>query len=339
MRILPYTEREIVMKRNIIEEIKKNNLTGRGGASFPTATKWEAVKNAKGKKKYVVCNGSEGEPGIYKDGYILDEYPDYVVEGMKLALEAVKGTEGIIYLNHEYYARFKKPLEKLIGKAPISVFKKYGGYLAGDETVLCNVIEGKHVEARTKPPFPAQAGVFDCPTLINNVETFYNVAQIARGEYSGERCYTILGDVKNEGVYELPETMSIGDVLRATDNYPKFEFFTQVGGGASGEILTMEELDKPLRGAGSIIVYNKKKTNVYALMKQWADFFNVENCDRCTPCREGVYRILEMVKTKNIDQKLLKDLYLVLEETSFCPLGKSVPVPFKGLVEKIILKS
>jgi NADH:ubiquinone oxidoreductase subunit F (NADH-binding) len=328
------------MKKNIIGEIKKHNLTGRGGASFPTATKWEAVKAAKGKKKYVVCNGSEGEPGIYKDGYILESYPEYVVEGMVLALEAVGGTDGVLYLNHDYYKRFKTSLEKIVkkAKAPIIVFKKYGGYVAGDETVVCNVIEGKVVEPRQKPPFPAQSGVFDCPTLINNVETFYNVAQIARGEYSGERCYTILGDIKKPGVYELSETMNMEDVLKATGNYPKFEFFVQAGGGASGDIFVQSELNKPLHAAGSLIVYNKKKTNLYKLMEEWATFFDFEDCDRCAPCREGAYRMLQMVKSKKIDKRLLEDLTLVLEQTSFCPLGKSIPTPFKSLVEKVLIK-
>jgi NADH:ubiquinone oxidoreductase subunit F (NADH-binding) len=164
-------------KQNIIAKLEKSGLLGRGGAEFPTGTKWKLVKQAKAPKKYIVCNGSEGEPNVFKDDFILKNYPEQVVAGVKLALGAIGKSQAFIYLNKHYYPKYKNKLEKLIGKAPITVFKKYGGYLAGEETVVCEVLEGKRAEPRVKPPYPGQVGYLGAPTLINNVETFYYVAQ------------------------------------------------------------------------------------------------------------------------------------------------------------------
>ena len=350
--------------KNIIAKLKKSNLTGRGGSGFPTGLKWEAVKKEKAKKKYIVCNASEGEPNVFKDGFVLENYPKEVIEGTKIALETIDNSSAFIYLRKDYYQKFKKKLEKLAKGLPITLFKKTGGYLAGEETTLLNAIEGKRLEPRLKPPFPFQRGLFGFPTLINNVETFYWVAKIAKGEYKGNRFYSISGDTRNKGVYELPENWTIEKILKESNNYPKFNsstplrssFFVQSGGGSSGEILLAGELNQKVRGQGAIVIFDRKKTNLFSLMKKWADFFLKENCDKCVPCREGVYRIAEMVKKEKnhpvklstrgkhlaerrlnrIDKKTLKDLFFVLEETSFCPLGKSVAVPFRSLIEKLL---
>jgi NADH:ubiquinone oxidoreductase subunit F (NADH-binding) len=309
---------------------------GRGGAEFPTALKWKFVKNAKSKKKYIVCNGAEGEEAVFKDGFILENYPKEVVFGVKLALDAVGGNLAYIYLNKNYYKKFKTKLEKIIGGLPIKVVKESGGYLAGEETALCEAIEGKRVEPRIKPPFPAQAGSFNCPTLINNVETFYCVSKIAKNEYKNTRFYSVSGDVKNPGVYELPTDYSIEKALKETGNYPELDFFIQVGGGSSGEILLPSELVRPVCGAGAIIVYDKEKTNPILLMKKWADFFTRENCDKCVPCREGIFRIAEMLSGGKINRDAIDDILFTLKETSFCALGKSAVVPFESLLNKVM---
>jgi NADH:ubiquinone oxidoreductase subunit F (NADH-binding) len=324
------------MKENIIAKLKENNLLGRGGAGFPTALKWESVKNTKAEKKYVVCNGSEGEIAVFKDGFILDNYPNDLVFGIKLALESVGASLAYIYLNKNYYKKFKSRLEKIVGNLPIKIIKKSGGYLAGEETALCEAIEGKRPEPKIKPPFPAQSGIFGYPTLINNVETFYYVAKIAKNEYRNTRFYSISGDVKNPDVYELPVNYSIKKVLKETGNYPKFNFFIQVGGGSSGEILLENEIGRSVCGAGAIIVYDMGKTDLMSLMKKWADFFTKENCDKCVPCREGIFRIAEMISNKKIKKDVMDDILFTLRETSFCSLGKSAVVPFESLLNKIV---
>jgi NADH:ubiquinone oxidoreductase subunit F (NADH-binding) len=321
---------------DLIQKLKQVNLLGRGGAAFPTYLKWQMVLDAPASKKYIVANGSEGEPNVHKDFFILQNYPQVLVDGLKQALATIPGSEGIIYLNKKYYRRFKKPLEKIIAKSAITVFEEKGGYLSGEETVLCEEIEGKLARPRLRPPFPGQKGINGCPTLINNIETFYYVSKIAHDDYEPKRFYTISGDVKKSGVHEMSLDLTIREVLEKTNNWPKKDFFVQAGGGASGEIFLNTELDREVGGSGAVIVYDRQKTDPYLLMYRWAKFFMESNCDKCTPCREGVYRLAEMLHKRMIDQAILNDLFLVMEESSFCALGRSVPTPFRSLIYKII---
>jgi NADH:ubiquinone oxidoreductase subunit F (NADH-binding) len=322
----------------IIEKIKESGLKGRGGGGFPVGLKWELAKKAKGKIKYVICNASEGEPNVFKDGYILRNYLREVIDGIDLAMKTIGAETGYIYINSNYCKEMEEKIRSEIGKRKIIIFEKKAKYIGGEETAMCESIEGKRAEPRSKPPFLTDRGLFNCPTLMNNVETFYYVSKIAKGEHEKKRFYSINGDVENEGVYELPEEMTIFEVLRKTGNYPSFDFFAQIGGGASGEIMIMEELNRPVAGAGSITIYNKKKTDVFVLMERWAEFFHLGNCDKCVPCREGAFRIYEMVKKRKLDYDILDSLFLSLRESSFCALGRGIPVPFISLIEKVIKK-
>jgi NADH:ubiquinone oxidoreductase subunit F (NADH-binding) len=324
------------MQEDVIAKIKEAGLTGRGGAGFPTGAKWEMVKNMQAAKKYIICNSSEGEPGVFKDLYLWENHPEEVVEGIRIALSVIDHSLAYIYLNHEYYKKFQHKLEKLADGLPVVVFEKRWGYLGGEETAACEVIEGKRPVVRKKPPFPGEAGLWGYPTLINNVETFYHVAKIARGEYQDTKFFCVSGDVKNEGVWELPAATTVKKLLEETGNWPKRGFFVQVGGGATGDIWLPDELDRPIAGTSAVIVYDREKTDPYALMEKWADFFLAENCDKCVPCREGVYRIAEMVRARKLDRQLLEELYFVLENTSFCALGKSVATPFRSLISKVL---
>lgn len=324
--------------KNIIAKLKRADLLGRGGANFPTGLKWEAVKKEKADKKYIICNASEGEPMVFKDKFILENHAEDLIKGIKIALETIDNSSAYIYLNKKYYPKFKKNLEDLSRGLAITLFEKPEGYICGEETTILNVIEGKRHEPRIKPPYPTQKGLFNCPTLVNNVETFYYIAKIAENKYDNTRFYSIEGDIKNKGVYEFPLDYSIEKILKTTNNYPDFEFFVQSGGGACGEILLEKELNKPVQGAGSIIVYDKKKTDLFSLMEKWADFFINGNCDKCVPCREGVYRVYEMIKKRKFDKKALKDISFSLERSSFCPLGKMTLVPFQTLINKVLEK-
>ncbi|MBU1110961.1 hypothetical protein KKB83_05100 [Patescibacteria group bacterium] len=323
----------------IIVKLEESGLTGRGGARFPTHLKWKMVKEAKAEKKYIICNAAEGEPGVFKDGYILKNYPQEVVQGIKLALGAIDNStvavSAYIYLRKDYYQRFKEELEKLTKSLPITLFKKTGGYLAGEETSLLEVIEGRRPAPRIKPPYPPQIGLFGYPTLVNNLETFYHVAQIAEGKYKKTRFYSISGEVANEGVYEFPEDYTVSQVLKETQNWPDFRFFIQSGGGASGEVLLPDELEQTVRGQGAIVVYNRQETDLFALMEKWVNFFLKSNCDKCVPCREGVYRLAEMIEKRKLDKEILDDILFVLEETSFCALGEGVVTPFRSLISKL----
>lgn len=321
----------------MIGKIKQSGLAGRGGAGFPVGLKWEAVKNAPGKKKFVVCNASEGEPGTFKDKYILENFPERVIEGISLALSTVDAQEAYVFLRSDYYDNFKNKLETIIGDLPIKLWRNDDGYLEGEETVLINCIEGDAKEPKRKPPYPTEEGLWGCPTLINNLETFFAVSEICHEEYDGSRFYSISGDVEKGGIYKFHTESLIVDILQRSGNYPSKDFFVQVGGGAGGEILLSSELDRPVSGCASIIVYEKDKADIIGMMRDWAEFFMEENCDRCVPCREGIYRIREIIDERGkLDLASLEEIFFALENSSFCPLGKGVPVPFRSMINKIL---
>jgi NADH:ubiquinone oxidoreductase subunit F (NADH-binding) len=330
-----YYNRFFMLNKEIIAKLKESGLVGRGGAGFPAWQKWQAVKESPGEKRYIVCNGSEGEPMVFKDKYILENYPAQVVEGIKIALSVIANSQAYIYLNQAYYQQFKDTLEGLSQGSPISLFAEPGGYLAGEETTLLNIIEGKIAEPRLKPPFPAQKGLWGQPTLINNVETFYWVSKISRNQYHNSRFYCITGDAPKPGVYERPENYTIEQVLKETGNWPSFDFFCQAGGGASGAIMLSKELNQSLKGTGSIIIFNKAAIKPMNLLKSWANFYTKANCDRCLSCREGIYRLNELLASGQSNPAALQDILAALEKTSLCPLGKMAALPFKTALEKL----
>ena len=339
---------------NIINKIKKANLVGRGGGNFPTAMKWSMVKKAIGNRKYVICNASEGEPGVKKDGYILENFGEKVIDGMKIAIDFLsdisttsspslskEGISGYIFINHQYYKKFSGKLNKIIAddkKYKIELFIKPtgSGYIGGEETSIINAIEEKRVEPRLRPPFPTTNGLWNCPTLVNNVETFYNVSLAATDNFKKNRFYTISGDCLFPNIYELSDNWTIEKILKETKNYPKFDFFVQVGGDASGEILNSKQLDKPAGGAGSITIFNAKKHKPEELFKKWISFFINESCGQCTPCREGVYRLGKIINSNNIDWKLIEELLNNLDETSFCGLGSVVSIPIRSYRKNVM---
>jgi len=329
---------KVLMPNNIIQKLKKSELTGRGGAGFSTVLKWGMVKKARGAKKYVVCNASEGEPGVKKDWYLLEKYPEKIIDGMMIAIKYLKADEAFLYMNPDYYDSLQNKLKPLILNLPIKLFKKdhSAGYVGGTETTVLNHIEGHKIEPRLRPPFPVTKGLWGMPTLVNNVETFYDVSLINSGNYRNMRFYTIDGDCIRAGVYEFSEKISIKEILKKTDNYPDFDFFVQVGGGASGVILNSKQLDKEVGGSGSIRIYSFLKHNPLELMKAWADFFQKESCGQCVPCREGTFRLDQILNSEKKDWGIIKELLLNLEQSSLCGLGSAVPVPFFSFVKNVL---
>jgi NADH:ubiquinone oxidoreductase subunit F (NADH-binding) len=329
---------------DLIQKIKKSGLTGRGGAGFPTWQKWSAVAKAmadKGhdkKKCFVVCNASEGEPGIKKDGFIIENYPEELIKGISIAIEFLGAEKAYIYLNPEFYKKFELSLKKIIKDKPIELFKKphTAGYIGGEETSALNCLEGERIEPRFKPPFPTTNGLWNYPTLINNVETFYAVSLITEDKYENKRFYTVNGDCLWTGVYEFPEDWPIEKILKETKNYPDFDFFVQVGGDASGEVLNNKMLDVPALGAASITVFSVIKYNPIDIIKNWVSFFLHESCGQCTPCREGIYRINELLDSKAINWELINELLDNLSDTSFCALGASLPVPINSFIKNVV---
>jgi NADH:ubiquinone oxidoreductase subunit F (NADH-binding) len=329
---------------DILSKIREVKLSGCGGACFPTADKWQAVKDSFAIKKYVICNSSEGEPDVKKDGYMWNLWPEKVIGGMDAALEFLSersnSVEGFIFINYKYANLYGKKIKAIIAKRnlPIKIFIKppSSGYIAGEETTILNIIEGKKAEPRLKPPYPTVSGLWGYPTIINNVETFYHIAKIEAGTYENFRFYTISGDCDNPGVYKLPAGKTAALVLRKTGNWPALPFFVQIGGGASGEVLAMNQLDTPVTGAMSLTVYRADNWYPEELLRHWVGFFMSESCGQCTPCREGTYRLFEIINSKRIDWQLVKDILDNLGESSFCGLGLAAPIAIKSYIKNVV---
>jgi len=320
---------------DLITKLRDSGLTGRGGAGFPTWKKWRAVKDALGEKKYVIANGSEGEPRVFKDGWVLENKAEELVNALRLALETVGAQEAILYLRHDYYEKFQTKFTNLIGPLPIRVVAKKDGYIGGEETALIATLEGKRTQPSLRPPYPTSFGLKGCPTLVNNVETLYEAWLIAQDRYQGTRLYSIGGDAPKAGVFELPESWPLKKVLEESGNWPRFNFFVQAGGGGSGTVFNSSQLDQPLQGMGGVAIYNQEKTDLPKLLQSWVDFFAAESCGQCVPCREGTYRLKEAFSQEKLDWGKIEDLLFVLEQTSFCALGYSVPEPILSFFKNI----
>jgi NADH:ubiquinone oxidoreductase subunit F (NADH-binding) len=320
--------------KTLLDKIKEAKLVGRGGAEFPTAVKWESTKKAKGSPKYVICNASEGEPGVYKDLYILQNFPEEVVKGMVLAMDFLKTDICYFNLNGNYYKKVIKKLNPLIKKYEkkgykFEIYKEDPSYIGGEESAILNAIEGKRTEPRIKPPFPVEVGLHGKPTLIHNVETLFNIAKVSEGKYKPFRFYTVCGKVKNPGVYFLQEHLTAEKLLEMTGNTPKFDYFGQIGGGASGMVVSMEQAkSSPVNGAGSLEIY-PLNTDPHKMLLKWFKFYAEQSCGKCTPCREGSYQLYELVKNndKNIPWEQINEIVDAMGKTSFCALGKSIMIP------------
>ncbi len=337
---------------SIIEKIESACLVGRGGASFPTHIKWKSVAKAKSKIRYLVINGAEGEPGIYKDGYIIRNHLKEFSEGVKIASDFIKAKKIYFYLNGKYFDLYKKKIIKafegasLKGEFEIIRKPKEAGYIGGEESAILNIIEGRHIEPRLRPPFPTEHGLFGEPTLINNIETIYNVALVDKNNFKKERLCSVNVESRNIGVYSFPDDWSIEKVLIESGNYPKYEFFVQVGGDASGDVLNQKQLKQKVSGAGSITIYNLKKHSPVKLINYWLNFFAENSCGQCAPCREGTYRLLEMFQQNIKNGQCQKDCLLKnnkdfldvcenLSLSSFCALGTSAPIAISTYLKNV----
>lgn len=338
------------MANNLIAKIEKADLRGRGGAGFPVVLKWQAILNNLAKshkaKYYMVINAGEGEPGVKKDAYILEHHAGTVLEGIHSTMTALghKRLAGIyFYIKPEYYKLYSKKINKLLLTNKFLSLKifwnwkikpKSLSYISGEETAILNIIEGHRIEPRLKPPLPVSHGLFGMPTLVNNVETFYNIALVESGAYDYKRFYTISGGINRPGVYHLPSDWKIEDVLRLTGNWPSYKFFVQVGGDLCGEFLNSKQLQKPVSGSGSITIYSWfGKDN---LVEKLVTYFKENSCGKCTPCREGTYRLFELVQAGKSYSPEFWSILDLLEHTSFCSYGRSLVQPLSSYYQNIL---
>ena len=362
----------------IIEEVKKSILRGRGGGGFPTGKKWEQVKRAKGDQKYVVCNGDEGDPGAFMDRSIMEGDPHRMLEGMIIAGVAVGATEGYIYVRAEYPLAVKR-LQRAIEEAErygilgddilgsgksfrIHIAKGAGAFVCGEGSALTASIEGKRGFPRVKPPRTTEHGLFDSPTVLNNVETFATVSQIigkgadwylsiGTAGSPGTKAFALTGNITNTGLIEVPMgttlrkiIFDIGGGMRGDGEFKAVQI-----GGPSGACLTKEHLDLPLDfdnlkkigamiGSGGLVVMDSH-TCMVEVARFFMHFTQNESCGKCVPCREGTKRMLEILERivsgngVEGDIELLEELSDTISNTALCGLGKSAPNPVVSTIK------
>ncbi len=357
---------------DIINVIKDSGLRGRGGAGFPTGKKWELTKASEEKQKYVVCNADEGDPGAFMDRSILEGDPHAVLEAMAIAAYSIGANQGYIYVRAEYpiaVHRLQVAIDQareygILGKNifgtnfdfDIDIRLGAGAFVCGEETALLESIEGKRGQPRVKPPYPAQSGLWGKPTLINNVETYANIAQIILNGakwYSsigtetskGTKVFALGGNVNNIGLVEVPMGTTLREIVYDIGGgIPNGrDFKAAQTGGPSGGCIPKEHLDTPIdyeslkeigsmMGSGGLIVMDDTKCMV-ALAKFYLEFTVSESCGKCTPCRIGTKRMLEIL-TKicdgngtELDIYKLEKLASNIQKASICGLGQSAPNP------------
>lgn len=355
----------------VIKTIKDSGLRGRGGAGFPTGLKWEMTKAAESNQKYIVCNADEGDPGAFMDRSILEGNPHSVIEAMIIAGYAIGSNEGYIYVRAEYPLAGER-LQTAIGQAKelgllgenilngftFNLSLKYGAgaFVCGEETALISSIEGRRGEPTTKPPYPAEKGLYNQPTLINNVETFANITQIILNgadwfktigtkTSTGTKVFAVSGKINYSGIIELPMGTTlreiIYDVCGGIPNGKKFKA-VQIG-GPSGSCIPEQLIDTPIdydnlkaigsmMGSGGLIVLDEDSCMV-DVAKFFLDFTCDESCGKCTPCRIGNKRLLEILSKitsgngEHRDIELLEELSGHIIGNSLCGLGQSSPNP------------
>jgi NADP-reducing hydrogenase subunit HndC len=360
-----------------IKVIKDSGLRGRGGAGFPTGLKWQFVRGAKGDKKYVICNADESEPGTFKDRLVLEGDPHAIIEAMLIGAYAVGADEGFVYIRGEYglaISRMKKAIQQardygLLGENifgtdlsfDLHIHAGAGAYICGEETALIESIEGNRGEPRSRPPYPTTAGLWQKPTLVNNVETLANIPAIIRNgpewyksigtpSSPGTKVYTILGNVNVTGLIEVPMGITLREVISIYAKGMKdgTSFKLAQTGGSSGSIIPASLQDTPMDfdsysnvgvslGSGALLICNED-TCVVDLAKVLLNFFRFESCGKCNPCRIGNKRAYETLT--NIAEGVgtlqdLKDLQLMsdqLVELSNCGLGQTAGSPLKDIL-------
>ncbi len=354
-----WTRAQQLSPQQVIDEVKASGLFGRGGAAFPTGIKWESAARAEGQPKYVVCNADESEPGTFKDRLLLADDPHLVLEGMRIAAYAIGATKGYLYLRGEY-AYLRPILEQALQEAreaglldgfDIEIRMGAGAYVCGEETALFESIEGKRGFPRIKPPFPTTHGLFNKPTVINNVETLANIPfiiehgaaayrELGSEKSPGSKLFCLSGDVARPGIYEAPFGITLRELLEMAGGVLGGDSVQAILlGGAAGTFATPHHLDirltyEDLRqanltlGSGVVMVFSPQRDLRQVLLKI-GRFFAHESCGKCYPCQMGTQRqaeILQRLAEGRLlpgDRERLEDIGWTMSDASLCGLGQT----------------
>ena len=342
----------------IQELVNQSGLRGLGGAGFPSGKKWGFVRAAEG-PRYLAVNGDEGEPGTFKDRCYLERTPHLFLEGMLIAAWAVEADTCFIYMRDEYPAVLKILADEiarledagLVAKGYIDLRRGAGAYICGEESAMIESIEGKRGLPRHRPPYVAQVGVFNRPTLVHNIETLHWITRICRegpevlssvekNGRTGLRSYSVSGRVANPGVHLLPSGSTITDIIEAACGMAKGHVFKayQPGGPSSGllpasvndvplDFDTLQPLGTFIGSAAVVVLSDQDRVRDAAL--NMVRFFEDESCGQCTPCRAGCSKAVQLMQADKWDQPLLQDLCDVMQDASICGLGQAAPNPIR----------
>lgn len=363
---------EEMTPEEVIEEIKQSGLRGRGGAGFPTGLKWQFARDSKSDKKYIICNADEGDPGAFMDRSILEGDPHTVLEGMLIAAYSIGADEGYIYVRAEYPLAIKHLQiaiksaeekgylgEKILGSDfsfKLHIKEGAGAFVCGEETALIASVEGKRGMPNIRPPYPAQSGLWGKPTNINNVETYANIPWIilegaaayaiyGTGKSKGTKVFALAGKIKNSGLIEVPMGMSLQEVIyevgggmQTAKPFKAVQLGGPSGGCVPASLLdTLVDYDSinetgAIMGSGGMVVMDET-TCMVDVAKFFLDFTQKESCGKCTFCRIGTKRMLEVLakicdgKGELADLPLLEDLAENIISSSLCGLGQTAPNP------------
>lgn len=355
----------------VVEEITKSGLRGRGGGGYPTGLKWATVAKMPPQQKYIICNADEGDPGAFMDRSVLESDPHRVLEGIAIAGYALGATEGFIYVRAEYPLAIDR-LEMAIKQAKklgilgsqifdssfdfkINIRIGAGAFVCGEETALISSIEGGRGNPRPRPPYPAQSGLWGCPTLINNVETFANISAIIREgaewyanigteKSKGTKIFALTGKIRNNGLIEVPMGITLREIVEEMGGgVPDGEVKAVQTGGPSGGCIPASLLDTPvdydsliklgsMMGSGGMVVMDQS-TSMVGVAQFYMEFCRGETCGKCVPCRAGtvqMYQALTKILNKQAtlkDLEKLEQLCQMVKATSLCGLGQSAPNP------------
>ncbi len=355
----------------VVDEITRSGLRGRGGGGYPTGLKWATVAKMPEGQKYIICNGDEGDPGAFMDRSVLESDPHLVLEGMAIAAYAVGANHGFIYVRAEYplaIQRLKKAIQQakkygLLGSQifecpfdfKIDIRIGAGAFVCGEETALIQSVEGKRGNPVPRPPYPAQSGIWGCPTLINNVESFANIAPIIKKgadwyasigteDSKGTKIFALTGKVRNNGLIEVPMGITLREIVEEMGGgVPGGEVKAVQTGGPSGGCIPASMLDTPvdykslssvgsMMGSGGMVVMDEE-TSMVEVAQFYMEFCRGETCGKCVPCRTGtvqLYSLLTKILNKKataLDLERLEELSYLVKDTSLCGLGMTAPNP------------
>ncbi len=354
---------------SVIDHLKESRLRGRGGAYFPAGIKWDAARNTRADRRYIVVNCEEGEPGLFKDRHLMEGVPHRIIEGALIAAYAVDSHEIIFYINAEANLSSQRMTmavkqaaelglvgENVLGSGfdvDIEIRRGAGGYICGDETTLLNTVEGYRREPRLRPPFPTESGLWGQPTVINNAETLANVpfilshdadefTSIGDGEDTGTKIISLSGAVNRPGLVEVPIGTTLREIIYDVGNGIRDDGeLTAIGvGGPSSGVFPPSMLDTPIKpgflhdagvmlGAGGVIAIDDSM-EVFDVVRNLAQYNADESCGKCTPCREGTPRMVELLDAVGTNQGStdeLENLARLVNETSLCGLGQAAGNP------------